>query len=348
MVEKYKDMTSHPFTIISGADIAKLLPTLRGEILKVVEAAYILHDDGLTNNPDSYFLRFPERPQDRIIALPASMTGDDPISGIKWIASYPQNIERNLQRASAVLLLNDYDTGYPLACLEASQISSARTAASAVVAARALAGKRLTNVKVCYVGAGVIARTIHDFFVADGWGTPTVNIYDLNDASALSMCKHVKKSGCSETVVFDDLNEAISQSDIIVFATNASEPYVMDSKVFSAGKIVLNISLRDIGPEVIHGAFNICDDVEHCMKANTSPHLTEQKYNTRSFVHGTIAAILKNRVEVDRTRPLIVSPFGLGVLDLAVGSLILRKCLASGAHVSIPDFIADVRRWPDA
>ncbi|WP_408005448.1 hypothetical protein [Pseudomonas huanghezhanensis] len=58
---------------------------------------------------------------------------------------------------------------------------------------------------------------------------------------------------------------------------------------FAPGQIILNVSLRDISPDIIWQAFNVFDDVEHCMKANTSPQLAEQKYGDRSFVHGTLA-----------------------------------------------------------
>ena len=105
------------------------------QITELVEETYRLHGAGDSVNPPSYFLRFPDRPSDRIIALPASIGGKVRVDGLKWISSFPENVAAGIPRASAVLILNDHDTGYPFACLESSIISATRTAASAALAA---------------------------------------------------------------------------------------------------------------------------------------------------------------------------------------------------------------------
>src|ERR1700761_8635382 len=152
-------MASAPkFYIIPGSSVQSVIDGNRNPIFEAVEAAYRLHAAGDAVNPDSYFLRYPDRPSARIIALPAHVGGAVQKSGIKWISSFPGNRASNLARASAVLILNDPTTGYPLACLEASLISATRTAASAALAAEHISPNPFKGI-LGVIGTGVIART---------------------------------------------------------------------------------------------------------------------------------------------------------------------------------------------
>src|SRR5574341_2018346 len=118
-------------SIVNGKTVFDIVCAQRDECIQVVREAYLAHADGQSVNPDSYFLRFPDKPDCRIIALPAYLGDTVDVAGLKWIASYPGNVQRGFPRASAVLILNSYETGYPIAILESSIISAARTAASA-------------------------------------------------------------------------------------------------------------------------------------------------------------------------------------------------------------------------
>jgi 4'-phosphopantetheinyl transferase EntD len=98
--------TVPPFAVISGAQVQRVLQGQEKELVELVEAAYRLHGVGDLVNPPSYFLRFPDRPLARIIALPASIGGPARVDGLKWISSFPQNVAAGIPRASAVLILN--------------------------------------------------------------------------------------------------------------------------------------------------------------------------------------------------------------------------------------------------
>src|SRR5262245_26130540 len=124
-----------PFAVITGSQVQHTLRGRYKEVVALVEATYRLHDAGESVNPPSYFLQFPDRPTARIIALPASIGGQVRVDGLKWVSSFPENVSAGIPRASAVLILNDRDTGYPFACLEGSIISATRTAALAACAA---------------------------------------------------------------------------------------------------------------------------------------------------------------------------------------------------------------------
>lgn len=332
------------FNVVGGAVVRELIDGARPDIVDVVRSTYLTHQAGDTVNPNSYFLRFPDKPNSRIIALPAFLGGKDSVAGIKWIASFPDNVERNLPRASAVLLLNDYETGYPFACLEASQISAARTAASAVLAAEELTGGR-TAAKIAVVGSGIIARNIVDFFTDQRWQVGEYAIFDKVPGYAGRLAEHARATAGCSAVVADSLDAALGGADVVVLATTAAEPYLAGPEVFAPGQVVLNISLRDIDPGVILASHNVLDDIEHCLTASTSPHLAEQQSGNRNFIDGTLAQLMSHEITVSRDRPIIFSPFGLGVLDLAVAVYVLGHAIEAGRVTAIDGFFGETERW---
>src|SRR6266511_691760 len=97
-------------SIINGKTVFDIIRAHLDECIGVVRDAYLAHDQGKSVNPDSYFLRFHGNHEYRIIALPAYLGNGFDIAGLKRIASYTANIQRGFPRASAVLLLNNYET----------------------------------------------------------------------------------------------------------------------------------------------------------------------------------------------------------------------------------------------
>src|SRR5690606_34158424 len=184
-----------PFAVISGAQVQRALQGREKQVVELVEATYRLHGAGDSVNPPSYFLRFPDRPTARIIALPASSGGPLRVDGIKWGSSLPGNVQAGSPRASAVLILNDHDTGYPFACVECSIINATRTAASAALGADRLSQGRPRPTRVGFVGTGLIARYIHTYLARTGWTFDEVGVHDLSPASAAGFRGYLERSG---------------------------------------------------------------------------------------------------------------------------------------------------------
>jgi 2,3-diaminopropionate biosynthesis protein SbnB len=332
------------FYVVPGPVVKRVIDANRKQVFDAVETAYRLHDSGSTLNPDSYFLRYPGNPNARIIALPAHIGGEVQKSGIKWISSFPENRATNLARASAVLILNDPSTGYPLACLEASLISATRTAASAALAAEHISPNPFEGT-LAVIGTGIIARTTVEWLLFRDWEFRKIKLYDVDHNEAEHFSKWLRDQCNLHADIQDCLEDATSNSSLILFTTTTLDPYLADKELFAQSPTVLHLSLRDICVNVILASQNIVDDVDHCLKAKTSLHLTEMETGDRNFVSGSLVDVLEKRFKLDHQRPRIFSPFGLGVLDVAVGNFVLEAAKASGEAIELPDFFINSARW---
>ncbi|MBB3053379.1 ornithine cyclodeaminase [Prauserella isguenensis] len=327
--------------VIGAADVTATIEGNREGALDAVRAAYLAHADGASSNPHSSFLRFPDRPRDRIIALPAFLDdGAAPRSGIKWIASYPGNVAHGFPRASATMVLNDYDTGYPYALLEASIVSATRTAASAVLGAQELLGERRAG-KVGFVGTGLISDHVRMFLRDLSWQVGEFALFDTDRGNAERFAGVLAADGPDAPVtVVDDVAGAFAGADLVVVATVAGTPHLTDPALLADAPVVLHISLRDFAPELVLTATNVTDDVDHAVRERTSLHLAEQQVGHREFVHGTIADVVRGDLAREPGKPALFSPFGMGVLDVAIGGWVYDEVAARGGGQLIGDFFA--------
>ncbi|MFG2363468.1 2,3-diaminopropionate biosynthesis protein SbnB [Streptomyces mirabilis] len=333
-------MKSEGFNIVSGRYIRSVLSDEMAQVKEVVRQAYVAHSKGESVLPQSVFLRFGIHGTSRIIALPACIP-DAGLIGIKWIASVADNVTKGIPRASAVIVLNDAITGRPRACLEGAAISAYRTAASAVLCLEQITtGRNVGTVGV--VGAGVIADTVLRYLVHEKWGIDHIAVHDLVPERAAEMVRRT-------SVLFPDtqvesveqLGNVVTRSDVLVLATTASTPYLTNTGWFSHCPAILHLSLRDLDPDVLRIGQNIVDDPMHVTRERTSLHLAATECPDHNLIAGTVADLLEGRTSRNPDVPVIVSPFGLGILDLAVASFVYGRAVAHGAVTVITDFFEE-------
>jgi ornithine cyclodeaminase len=172
-------------------------------------------------------------------------------------------------------------------------------------------------------------------------------VRDLAADSAAGFRGYLEGLGTTGRVTVDNSAEKlIRSSDLVVFATVAAQPHVRDVSWFAHNPLVLQVSLRDLAPEILLASRNVVDDIGHCLKANTSPHLAEQLTGNRDFLLGTLDDVMAARLRVPADRPLVFSPFGLGVLDLAVGKYVYDTVDSSGDLHVIDEFFHFTGRIP--
>jgi len=327
--------------LILGADeVRHVLDGAESTVLDVVRRAYTLHARGRTSVPHSVFLRFPGDDRNRIIGLPAYLADDEPVAGMKWISSFPGNIDRGIERASAAIIVNSMSTGHPEALIEGSTISARRTAASAAVAASTLAGSA-PETGVTLVGCGVINFEVLRFLLVALPTVDTVTVFDLDATRAGDFASRVgARWPHLKVTTAGRIEDALAAHTLVSLATTASVPH-LTGEHFRPGTLVLHLSLRDLTPATVLAAVNVVDDTDHVCRAATSLHLAEQEVGHRAFVDAAIGDILLagegfQRGPDDLT---VFSPFGLGMLDLALAGLVRREAVREGLGTDVPGFL---------
>lgn len=124
---------------------------------------------------ESPFPNMPKQTADRrFMAMPAYLGGNFHTAGMKWYGSNIENRGKGLPRSILMFILNDADTGAPLALMSANLLSAYRTGAVPGVGARHLARKDSRVVGI--LGPGVMARTSLAAFMAVCPGIDTVKL----------------------------------------------------------------------------------------------------------------------------------------------------------------------------
>lgn len=317
--------------ILNHNQVLQILEGRDTLVLDAVADAYKAHYRGETVVPWSVFLRVPDTDRGRGIGLPAYIGGKNPIFGMKWITSFPENLHKGFARASGMIFMNDPATGIPTATIAGGHISMCRTAASAAVAARALV--RGVPSTISLIGCGPIgAKMIYYLRHVFGEQISLLKVYDLDKEKAAELGAEFPGLKFEVASSLEDACDA----DIVSFATTAVTPYVPANLEFKPGSMVLNISLRDLPAEVVLRGKNVVDDADHVCRENTSMHLAEQASGSRNFIIGSIGELLSDpdpKSRLDADTPCIFNPFGLGILDIALADMILREATVAGVGI---------------
>ncbi len=146
-------MTEQKLLYLSQSDVASLGVSIK-EIIDSVEAAFREHGEGRVEMPPKPGVH--TQPDAFIHAMPAYIPALHSV-GIKWVGGYPENQKRGLPYITGLLILNDDQTGIPLAVMDCTWITAKRTGAATAVAAKYLA--RPDSESVGILGCGVQGRS---------------------------------------------------------------------------------------------------------------------------------------------------------------------------------------------
>ncbi len=269
---------------------------------------------------------------DRIIAMPAYLGGETPISGLKWVGSKHDNPSHlGLERASALIILNDPQTNYPIAVMEAGLISGMRTAAVTALAARYLAKKGFHHL-TC-IGCGFIAQ-MHLLTLLEQFSSiTTVHLFDLNpDASEHLKAEIQKRFPSVAFCVMASAEEAVKAGEVVVASTVTESPYIQ-YEWLCKGTFLSNISIMDVYKDVFLEVDKVVvDDWDQCNREKkVINQLVLEGRFSRKQLYAELGEILigsRSGRESDE-EIILLNPMGIAIEDIACAQAIYRRALAN-------------------
>lgn len=307
-------------------------------LLTVIEKAASCLENKDYAQPVKPYLRYGDT-KNRIIAMPAYIGGNEPLSGIKWIASFPDNIRHHLPRAHAVTVLNEAGTGVPVCMINTGRISAVRTAAVSGAVIKAFGRKPgpLEKYTIGIIGFGPIGR-MHLGMINEILKDriEEIFLFDLKtiDKAAIPLPVGTKV----KLTIADSWEDVYRRSDIFITCTVADMPYINSAP--RKGSLQLNVSLRDYTTDTRQFMDVIAvDDWEEVCRQNTDIENMHKINGLQKEDTITITDILcKDALQqYPADNVVMFNPMGMAVFDIAIGGYYYRKALEMNTGVSLKD-----------
>jgi ornithine cyclodeaminase len=303
------------------------------QTIAAVEKVVGLLDAGECMEPQAPFLHWNGIFGRRISMHPAYIGGDVQIAGIKWVPSNPENpIKRGMPRANAITILNDPETGFPLAVMDGTVISAMRTGAIVGVGAKYLA--RPGAAVVGLIGAGVINRTqlmaLHATLPELQW----VKLYDLQPDKAHAFAGEMGERLDLQIQVVESARAAVEGADVVGPATNVgpADRYI-EAGWIAPGAYLANLSVNDYTVDAVLACDRIIADNRKQLGVPTTllaDMVDEGLIEADRVIE--LGAIINGK-EPGRTgddERIFFSPLGMGIEDLINAQRIYHEARRRG------------------
>lgn len=323
---------------------------------------------GVNHNSHGAQVIFPDDPQfegmpknaddRRFMAMPAYLGGKYQMAGMKWYGSNCENKASGLPRSILMMMLNDKDTGAPLALMSANLVSCYRTGAIPGVGAKYLAGKDSETVTI--IGPGVMGRTCLLAFLSVCPKITTVKVKGRGQRSLHAFEEFVKKEcpQIQQVIVCDSMEEAVKDSDIICVTSTApikeiDFPYIAEDWVKKGALICLPSAARFDDDFLINRCKKVVDNYKlyeawaeefpypsyemvQIIGSKFTDYLHEGRIQREDIVD--IADIInkKHPGRESDDEIIVYSVGGMPVEDIAWGGTVYRNALKEGIGVELP------------
>jgi len=264
----------------------------------------------------------------------AAFVADPPSLGIKWNAEVPANVAKGLPNLTALVLLNDPDTGFPIAVIDGTWITAMRTGAVSAISAQLMAPRQVTELTL--IGCGIQMRTqlLGLLSVLD---PGTIRVYDIRPEAAEAFVTQMGHRTGRSISIAPDAESAVRGADVIVSATKFTlvpEPTLKGEWV-KPGALLMPIDVASVwdSPAYLAPEKFVTDRWDVLMSVAAAGHFPGGMPRCHAELHEVVSGAKPGR-ETDQ-ETIVVMNEGMPIEDTAVGQLALDRALAMGLGTTL-------------
>lgn len=295
---------------LSEARVEQLLPL--HELLPALERALIEFSAGRVIQPVRSVVPIAEH--EGWFGLMPAVYGD--VFGAKLVTVFPKNAERGLHTHLAAIHLFRAKTGEPLAIMDGRFITAWRTAAVSAIATRELSPP---NARVLAIlGSGVQAHTHFEALSAQR-RFEEVRVWSRAPEHARRFADEIGATAMRA-------EDAVREADVIVTATNASEPIVRGEWVKPGAYVnavgAVGLHARELDDELMRSAAVVVESQE------SARHESAEIIRSGAPVYAELGELLGGKVKRPEAGVTVLfKSLGIAVEDIAAARLVYQAAL---------------------
>jgi ornithine cyclodeaminase/alanine dehydrogenase len=317
--------------LLSSKDVESLLEIEK--LPAIIEDGFRAYATGQAAMPPKVYLDLPQYKGD-FRAMPAYLKG---ACGLKWVCFYPLNPQNHgLPTVTGILIYSDPTTGMPLAIMEASSLTSYRTAAASAVAIRYLANPGAKTLGI--VGCGAQAQA-HIRILTGGFSFDCIYLYDLDPARAIEL----KRLFPDLPIKITSLEETCN-ANVLCTLTPARKPVIQ--KRFLKPGIHINAmgadapGKQELDMEILKQARIFVDDMEQSIHGGEINVAISSRVLTKENIAGTLGEVVAGKCPGRQTKDEITvfDSTGLAIQDIALAAHLYERAVKQKAGMEVELF----------
>lgn len=297
------------------------------EVVEAVAESLQAYSEGKTDTPLRYVLPFNE--DNRYLVMPA-LSDELKVVGLKTVTVAPNNTKVGKNTIVGSVILSDYETGETLAVLEGSYLTKIRTGAISGVATKYLARENAET--LCVIGTGDQAQGLIEAVLAVR-DIKRIQLYNRTYRKAVTFAETVQHQYQSvDVTVMENVDDAISNADVIVTATNATQPVF--NKLLDAGVHVNAVGsfkpdMQELPSHAIANADKVVVEASEAALEETGDLITpmDEGLFEEKDLYGELGEIVGSHLagrESDDEITVFKS-VGVAIVDIIVANYFYRK-----------------------